>query len=62
MKQYVGLVVLEHLSHKLDVQVLDVDFLDGILGLVYCDESKRLPYLQTFVQYDYCFVEFLLAR
>ncbi len=27
MKQYVGLVILEHLRHELDVHVLDIDLL-----------------------------------
>jgi hypothetical protein len=27
MEQNIGLVVLEHLSHKLDVHILNIDFL-----------------------------------
>jgi hypothetical protein len=33
MKEDIGLVVLEHLGHQLDVHILDVDFLPRELAM-----------------------------
>jgi hypothetical protein len=34
MEQHVRLVVLEHLSHQLDVHVLDIDFLRCVVSCI----------------------------
>lgn len=62
MEEHVRLIVLEHLSDKLDVHILDVDFL--------CKWSKQwaqeyasscpVAYIETLVQYDDGFIQLFL--
>jgi hypothetical protein len=60
MKENVGLVVLEHLSHKFHVHVLDVDFL--WLSLMRAAEPlKKMTHLEAFVQEHNGFIELFLS-
>lgn len=59
MKQNIGLVVLEHLSHQLDVHVLDIDLLRVVNNE--CPEALDTEtYLQALVHDHDSLIEFLL--
>jgi len=56
MKQYVRLIILEHLSYQLDVHILDVDFL---LTIRMRRVSVDKLYLEILVHNHDCFIQFL---
>lgn len=61
MKKNVGLVILEHLSNKLNVHILDIDLLRIYISPM--KKTKNLvafTYLEILVQKHDGFVEFLL--
>ena len=60
MEQHVRLVVLEHLSHELDVHVLNVDFLRYVMSCVSQLFSHKHSYLKALVQDHNSFVQLLL--
>jgi len=48
VEQDIGLIVLEHLSNKLNIHILDIDLLCGMSTLS-SGQLSALKYLQTFV-------------
>jgi len=58
MEENVGLVVFEHLGNKLDIHVLDVDFLRSAISN---ERMEAKPdYLEVLIQEHDSFIEFLL--
>ena len=66
VKEHIGSIILEHLSNKFDVHVLDVDLLVKLVPALAQDpwqagsETEHCTYLQRLIQDRYCFVQFLL--
>lgn len=60
VKEHVGSVVLEHLSDKFDVHVLDIDILWYLALAASVAKSSKVSYLEVLVQDHDCFIEFFL--
>jgi hypothetical protein len=60
MKEDIGLVILEHLSHELNIHILDIDLLVLLLVLLRVTLARGGNYLETFIQKHDRFVQFLL--
>ena len=62
VEENIGLVVLEHLRHKLNIHVLDVDFLWSRVNTMIISMKAAQTYLETFVHDHNSFIEFLLYK
>jgi hypothetical protein len=60
VEEHIGLVVLEHLGDKLDIHIVNIDFLLNVLVEVLVGHQERATHLQALVQHHDGLVQFLL--
>jgi hypothetical protein len=60
VEEHIGLVVLEHLGDKLDIHIVNIDFLLDVLVEARVEGQEQATHLQALVQHHDGLVQFLL--